>query len=165
MKKTIIVFGSTTGNCEDFANRIARQLGVTDVKNIADMAVADFEGYDNLILGTSTWGAGDMQDDWYSGLEMLKKLDLTGKTVALFGCGESGNFPDTFCGGMSEIYNAVAGKGARLIGQVDASSYNYSDSASVVDGKFVGLAIDVDEDDDTTSGRIADWTAAIAPQL
>ena len=164
MKSTIVIYGSSTGTCEDVAKKIAGKLGceAVDVQNITADTVRQ---HDNLILGTSTWGAGDMQDDWYSGLEMLKKLDLTGKTVALFGCGESGNFPDTFCGGMSEIYNAVAGKGARLIGQVDASSYNYSDSASVVDGKFVGLAIDVDEGDDTTSGRIADWTAAIAPQL
>ncbi len=54
MKNTLIVFGSTTGNCEDYAHRIAKQLGVADVKNIADMTAADFDNYDNLILGTST---------------------------------------------------------------------------------------------------------------
>ena len=36
----------------------------------------------NLILGTSTWGAGEMQDDWYDGIKTLKGADLSGKTVA-----------------------------------------------------------------------------------
>ena len=165
MKNTLIVFGSTTGNCEDYAHRIAKQLGVADIKNIADMTAADFDNYDNLILGTSTWGAGDVQDDWYSGIELLKKLDMSNRTVALFGCGESGSFPDTFCGGMSALYEAVAEQGAHLIGQVDASTYDYADSASVVDGKFVGLAIDIDEDDDKINDRIAQWTGQIASLL
>ncbi len=106
-----------------------------------------------------------MQDDWYSGIELLKKLDMSNRTVALFGCGESGSFPDTFCGGMSALYEAVAEQGAHLIGQVDASTYDYADSASVVDGKFVGLAIDIDEDDDKINDRIAQWTGQIASLL
>lgn len=28
MKKTLIVYGSTTGNCEEYAEKIAQQLGV-----------------------------------------------------------------------------------------------------------------------------------------
>ena len=35
----------------------------------------------NLILGTSTWGAGELQDDWYDGLKVLQGADLSGKTI------------------------------------------------------------------------------------
>lgn len=105
-----------------------------------------------------------MQEDWYSGVELLKKLDLSNRTVALFGCGESGGYPNTFCGGMSGIYEAVTQSGAKVIGQVEASNYDYDSSESVVDGKFVGLAIDVTEDD-MTNARIAQWASQITSQL
>ena len=165
MKNTLIVFGSTTGNCEDYAHRIAKQLGVADVKNIADMTAADFDNYDNLILGTSTWGAGDVQDDWYSGIELLKKLDMSNRTVALFGCGESGSFPDTFCGGMAELYNAAKEAGATMIGQVPADGYTYDDSEAVVDGKFLGLALDEVNEDDKSDERIDAWIDELRKNL
>ena len=59
MKKTIIVYGSTTGNCEEYAEKIAQKLGVSDVKNVADVDADTLSTYDNLLLGTSTWGAGE----------------------------------------------------------------------------------------------------------
>ena len=31
MKKTIVVYGSTTGTCQEFAEQIAQKLGVSDV--------------------------------------------------------------------------------------------------------------------------------------
>ena len=35
MKKTIVVYGSTTGTCQEFAEQIAQKLGVSDVMNVA----------------------------------------------------------------------------------------------------------------------------------
>ena len=53
--------------------------------------------YDVLVLSSSTWGAGELQDDWYDGVNVLKKCDLSHKYVALFGCGDSDSYSDTFC--------------------------------------------------------------------
>ena len=36
---------------------------------------------------------------------------------------------------------------------------------AVIDGKFVGLALDNDNEDDKTAGRIDAWIAAITPAL
>ena len=165
MKKTLIVYGSTTGNCQEYAEKIAQQLGVNEVKNVADVDADMLSAYDNLLLGTSTWGAGELQDDWYDGVETLKSTNLKGKTIALFGCGDASRYSDTFCGGMSVLYNAVKDSGAKIIGQVDADSYTYDDSESVVDGKFVGLAIDSSEDEDVIDNRIESWTASIKSEL
>lgn len=165
MKKTIVVYGSSTGSCQDVAEQIAKKLGVSDVKNVSEVDADTLSGYDNLLLGTSTWGAGELQDDWYDGVEALKSADLSGKTIALFGCGDAEGYSDTFCGGMSEIYKAVKDSGAKLIGQVPADSYTYDDSESVVDGKFVGLAIDVSESEEETEKRIDDWIDVIRPEL
>ena len=165
MKKTIVVYGSSTGSCQDVAEQIAKKLGVSDVKNVSEVDADTLSGYDNLLLGTSTWGAGELQDDLYDGVDALKSADLSGKTIALFGCGDAEGYSDTFCGGMSEIYKTVKDSGAKLIGQVPADSYTYDDSESVVDGKFVGLAIDVSESEEETEKRIDDWIDVIRPEL
>lgn len=30
--------------------------------------------YDVLVLGSSTWGAGELQDDWYDGVNVFKEM-------------------------------------------------------------------------------------------
>ena len=164
MKKTIVVYGSSTGTCEGIANEIASKLG-TEAISVSDLSADVVAENENLILGTSTWGAGEVQDDWYDGINVLKGSNLSGKTVALFGCGDSSSYSDTFCGGMAEIYNAVKDGGANIVGAVDASEYTFDDSEAVIDGKFVGLALDNDNEDDKTSGRIDAWITSITPAL
>lgn len=164
MKKTIVVHGSSTGTCQSIAETIASKLGVEAIdvtKFDADVIAAN----DNLLLGTSTWGAGELQDDWYDGLNVLKAADLAGKTVAVFGCGDSESYSDTFCGAMAEIYNAAKDAGATLVGEVSTDGYTYDDSEAVVDDKFVGLALDDVNEDDKTEGRIDAWLEAIKPAL
>ena len=57
MKKTVVVYGSSTGTCQSIAETIASKLGVEalDVTNFNADVVAE---KDNLLIGTSTWGAG-----------------------------------------------------------------------------------------------------------
>lgn len=162
MKKTIVVYGSSTGVCESIANTIAGKLGVEaiEVTNFSADTIAD---NDNLILGTSTWGAGELQDDWYDGVETLKSSDLSGKTIALFGCGDSESYSDTFCGGMKEIYDAC--EGANILEGVSTDGYTFDDSEAVVDGKFVGLTLDDVNEDDKTESRIDAWLEQIKPAL
>lgn len=164
MKKTIVVFGSSTGTCEGIANDIAGKLGVEAV-NVQELDADKVAENDNLLLGTSTWGVGEVQDDWYDGLKVIKGADLSGKTVALFGCGDSCSYSDSFCGGMAELYNAVKEAGAKVIGQVDAADYTYDDSEAVQDGKFVGLALDNDNEESKTAERIDAWIEAIKGEL
>lgn len=165
MKKTVIIFGTSTGTCEDLAGRIGEKLGVDNIINVTDLNDSVIADNDNLILGTSTWGAGELQDDWYDGIKVIKESNLSGKTIALFGCGDSESYPDTFVGGMAELYNAVKDSGANIIGQVSTEGYTFDESEAVVDGKFVGLALDEVNEDDKTDERINAWVAEIQPQL
>lgn len=164
MSKTIVVFGSSTGTCEGIADKIAAKLGV-ETLNVQDLTSDIVAANDNLILGTSTWGAGEMQDDWYDGVKVLQGADLNGKTIALFGCGDAESYGDTFVGGIGELYNAIKDSGAKFIGAVSTDGYNFSDSDAVVDGKFIGLPLDDVNEDDKTDGRINAWIAAISPNL
>lgn len=165
MKKTVIIYGTSTGVCEDLANRIGTKLGVDNIINVTNLDDNVIADNDNLILGTSTWGAGEVQDDWYDGLRIIKSANLNGKTVALFGCGDSESYPDTFVGGMAEIYHAVTDAGAQVIGAVATEGYTFDDSESVIDGKFVGLALDEVNEDSKTDERIDAWVTEILPGL
>ena len=80
MKKIGIIYGSTTGTCESLANQLATCLGVSDndVHSADKLTDALVSAYDVLILGTSTWGDGELQDDWYDGIKVLKQADLNG---------------------------------------------------------------------------------------
>lgn len=164
MKSTVVIYGSSTGTCQSIAQTIADKLGVEAI-DVASLTEEVVKSNDNLILGTSTWGAGELQDDWYDGVKVLKSAGLQGKTVAVFGCGDSESYSDTFCGGMRELYDAASEAGAKLIGEVDASDYTYDDTEAVVDGHFVGLALDDVNESDKTENRIDAWIAAIKPQL
>ncbi len=160
MSKTIVVYGSTTGTCESIAQTLGSKLGA-EVIDVASLSADQLQEADNILLGTSTWGAGELQDDWYDGVESVKGADLSGKQVAIFGCGDSASYSDTFCSAMKELYDAAQEAGATLVGAVSTDGYNFDDSDAVVDGKFVGLALDDVNEDDQTAGRIDAWVAQL----
>lgn len=167
MKETAIFYGSTTGNCENIANKIAEALGV-DAANVFDASelTADkLASYSNILLGSSTWGSGDLQDNWYDAVEVLRNADLSGKTVAVFGVGDSSSFSTTYCDAMRALYDAAKAAGAKVVGEVSTDGYTFDESTSVVDGKFVGLALDEDNESDKTDERIAAWVEEIKPEL
>ena len=164
MKSTIVIYGSSTGTCQSIAENIAGKLGV-EALDVQQLTVDVINNNDNLILGTSTWGAGEMQDDWYDGVKTLKAAGLSGKTVALFGCGDCESYCDTFCGGMKELYDAAVEAGATVVGSVPTEGYNFDDSEAAVDGNFVGLALDEVNEDDKTESRVNDWVEALKPSL
>ena len=164
MNATIVVYGSSTGTCEAIAEKIAQKLGC-EVINVQDLTADVVNANQNLILGTSTWGAGELQDDWYDGLKVLQGADLSGKTIALFGCGDCESYSDTFVGGIGELYNGIKASGAHFVGAVDTDGYTFDDSEAVVDGKFIGLPLDDVNEDDKTDVRIDAWIAEISPNL
>lgn len=164
MSKTIVIYGSSTGTCEAIAEKIASKLGA-ETLNVQDLTADVIAANQNLILGTSTWGAGELQDDWYDGVNTLKGADLSGKVIALFGCGDAESYSDTFVGGMGELYDAVKDSGAKIVGAVPTDGYTFDDSAAVVGGQFVGLPLDDVNEDDKTDGRIDAWVAQISPSL
>ena len=163
MKKTGVFYGSSSGTTEDVAQRIATLLGISsdDVYNVGDAPVSAVAPYDVLLLGTSTWGAGDLQDDWDSFLPKLKKVDLSGKVIALFGTGDSSSFGDTFCDGIGIIYKQLKDTGATFAGTVPVDGYTFDSSEAVVDGVFVGLPLDELNEDSLTDTRISQWIAQL----
>ena len=59
MNSTIVIYGSSTGTCEAIAEKIASLLGCKTL-NVQDLTADIVDNYQNLVLGTSTWGAGEL---------------------------------------------------------------------------------------------------------
>ena len=153
-----VFYGSTTGITEDIANRVGTLLKA-DVMEVAE--ISKVEEYDIAIFATSTWGMGDLQDNWQEGLEILKTKNLTGKKVAFIGVGDQESFGDSFVDGIGIIYEEIKDKGITLIGQTSTDGYSYSNSTGILDGDFLGLVIDENNQSNLTDGRIKLWIESV----
>ena len=162
MNKIGIFYGSSGGNTKDIAEKIASKLGVesTGIYDVASAKADDLKPYDILLFGSSTWGLGDLQDDWEDFLKILPAADLSGKKVALFGCGDSYSYSDTFCDAIGKIYQAIKDK-TNVIGFTETADYSFDSSEAVVDNQFVGLAIDEDNESNLSEQRIDNWIEKI----
>jgi flavodoxin I len=165
MSKAVVLYGSTTGNTKSAADTIAALLEIADVKSVDRMFADDIAAYDVIIAGTSTWGYGEIQDDWAPLVEKISKLDLKGKKVALFGTGDQNSYSDTFVDAIGILFDAFSTAGATVIGTWPVDGYEHASSRAVKDGAFVGLALDDDNQSGMTDKRIKEWTAAIKPEL
>lgn len=146
-----IFYGSSTGHTEEIANKIAEKLGVekSDLHDVSSASADEVERYDFLIFGSSTWGLGDLQDDWYDFLDQLKEKDLSGKKVALFGCGDSSSYPDTFCDAIAIIKEGLGDSNGTFVGEMELAGYNIDESRAVEGDKTLGLLCDEYEPDVT----------------
>lgn len=119
MAKAILIFGSTTGNTEMLANSVEKGLkeGELEVvkKNVTDASVEELKDYDLILLGSSTWGDGELQDDFIDFYEKMKDIDLKGRKAAVFGPGDSSY--DQFCKAVDLLAAELKECGAQIISQ------------------------------------------------
>merc|ERR1712173_136059 len=159
-----LLYASQTGNTETVAGYIAEAAGV-EAEDVGDYGAEDLADFDGLLVGCPTWNTG--ADEYRSGtawddlLDDIKGVDLSGKSVAVFGCGDSQGYGDNFCDGIEELHETFAAAGAKMVGYVDAGGYQHAESKSVKNGKFLGLPLDQDNEDDMTEDRVDAWIAQI----
>lgn len=163
MSKIGIFYGSTSGVTEEIAEKICAEIG-EDCCDLYSMEedfedVSDLLKYDYLLLGCSTWGAGEVQNDWREPLFdiEIEKPDFTGKTIALFGPGDCAGHSKHFVGALGILYDQFKALGAKLVGAVSTEDYSFETSTSIRDGQFVGLPLDEVNESDKTDQRIANW--------
>ena len=156
--KTAIFYGSTTGTTEMVAGKVGELLGA---EVLSATEIDRVEEYDFVIFATSTWGMGDLQDDWYEALDKLKTKNLSGKKVGLIGIGDQFGFGDTFVDGIGTIYEEIKDMGINLVGKTSTDGYSFSGSKAVVDDEFVGLVIDENNQSELTEERIKNWVESV----
>lgn len=162
-----IFYGSTTGNTEKSAKLIQKEFGFdsAEIFDVADVMASDIDKYSNVILGSSTSGMGDLQDDFESFLSEIVKANLEGKKVAIFGLGDQYAYSDSFVGAIGQIYENLKHSGCDLLGKTAIDGYEYDETKAEIDGQFVGLALDEDNQSDLTNKRIKDWVEELKNQF
>lgn len=161
-----VYFGSSSGNTEDAAESIAQALGGgVSATNITDTTADEILENDVIIFGVSTWGTGDLQDDFEDFMPTLEDMDFSGKKVALFGLGDQENYPDTFVDAMGTVGKACREAGATLVGSTGTDGFSFDSSEAVENGKFMGLALDEDNQSEQTQDRITAWVEQIKAEV
>ncbi len=114
--KSIVIYGSTTGNTEEVANYVVQGLKDAGsevlVKNVIDAQPDELTGYDLVVLGSSTWNDGELQDDFVPFYEQMNGINLAGKKGAAFGCGES--IYEHFCAAVDKLEDKLKEMGAEV---------------------------------------------------
>lgn len=165
--KTIgIFYGSSTGQTEKIAEKLQQLLGEenTDLINVDIATEEDLERYKYLILGTPTWGIGEMQDDWDDFAEILESANLKGKKVALFGLGNQDTYPNGFADGVGILYDRLKDK-TTIVGKWPNKGYHFNESDALRNGSFVGLILDQENQASQTPERLDKWVEMLKKEF
>jgi flavodoxin I len=172
MAKIGIFFGTDTGNTRRIAKDITSALGADAAKpvNIRNASVDDLLAHDLLILGTPTYGegalpglsTGNATESWEEFLPKLAGQDFSGKKIALYGLGNQKTYPNEFVDALFYLYDAFTQCNATIVGAWSIDGYNFKSSKAVVDGHFVGLVLDQENQKDLSDERLATWLKIVA---
>ncbi|OLP63189.1 Flavodoxin [Bacillus pumilus] len=117
MENVLLVYATMSGNTEAMADLIEKGLteagANVDRHEAMDIDADVLNDYSHIILGAYTWGDGDLPDDFMDLYEDMEELDLTGKSFAVFGSGDTSY--DHFCGAVDVIEEKVKELGGEMI--------------------------------------------------
>lgn len=167
MKKIGLFYGTSTVKTAEIAKKVQAAFGDAAISVVAieEAWRKDFEGYDNIILGTSTWFDGELPTYWDEILPDLDDLKLKGKKVAIFGLGNQIDYPENFVDGIGLLAETFEAGGATIVGLTSTEGYTFEKSKALRGDKFLGLAIDIDTQADKTDKRISDWVAQLKKEF
>jgi flavodoxin I len=174
MEKTGLFFGPEKGAVHRVAEKIRNAAGKNqiDLIPVAGASAADLEKYNKIIFGISTvgketWDQEFSNTDWSRFFPEISKIDYRNRTIAIFGLGDHITYPGHFVNAMGILAKEIlkACPGAKIVGKVDPSGYEFEESEAVINGQFIGLALDEDFEPELTDKRIAGWVKQISAEF
>jgi flavodoxin I len=168
MAKIGLFFGTQTGKTEDAADRIVSEFGgdLVALHEIGSCDPSDFEPYQYLIIGCPTWNIGELQSDWEGFYESdLESVKFAGKKVAYFGTGDQIGYSDNFQDAMGILEEKIASLGGMTVGYWPNQGYDFDESKALKGDRFVGLALDEDNQSDLSDDRIKTWVAQLRQEF
>ncbi|WP_071189301.1 flavodoxin FldA [Trichormus sp. NMC-1] len=166
-KKIGLFYGTQTGKTESAAEIIRDEFGddVVTLQDISQADAADFDDYQCLIIGCPTWNIGELQSDWEGFFPELGTINFSGKLVAYFGTGDQLGYGDNFQDAMGILEEKISELGGKTVGYWSKDGYDFNESKALKNGKFVGLALDDDNQSDLTDERIKAWVAQLKKEF
>ncbi len=167
MAKIGLFYGTDTGNTERISKRIKELIdaklgeGSVDVLEIYKKKAEDMDKYDTLILGMPTWYDGELQGDWESYIAEMQKIDFSKKKVAFFGLGDQYGYASYFIDALLVFAEIVEKNNGKLYGLWPVAGYEHDYSKAQRGDHFLGLALDVDNQDELTEERLQKWVPQV----
>lgn len=167
MKKIGLFYGTATAKTAAVAKKIKEAFGedIVDIIPVEQSDEKEFNAYEYIIAGSSTWFDGELPTYWDETLPELTGLDLTGKQVALFGLGDQKKYPDNFADGIGILAKAFTDRGATLVGRTSPEGYHFNRSGALQNGQFLGLILDIENQSDKTDERVRKWVGQLKTEF
>lgn len=167
MKKIALIYSFNTQKTKNVAQEIKDTFGSSDIVeiNAEEINGKTFSSYDNLILGVPTWFDGELPNYWDEFVPELETLNLKGKKIALFGNGDQVGYPENFVDGIGVMADIVELRGADIVGETSIDGYSFEKSKALRDNKFLGLAIDFENQADLNTKRIKKWVEQLKKEF
>jgi flavodoxin I len=159
MKKIGLFISKGTKKTNIVAQKIQEVFGTINVEfvPIEEAWQKEFESFDCLIVGTSTWFDGELPDYWDELIPAISTFQLKGRKVAIFGLGNQLDYPDNFVDGIGLLAETFKEADATLVGYTSTEGYNFNTSKAVSENQFAGLVLDLENQPDKTDERIRNW--------
>ncbi len=168
MKKIGLFYATEASkNTSVIAQKIQKKFTkeIIDVISIEKAERQNFEHYENLILGVSTWFDGELPTYWDELIPELETAQLKNKKVAIFGLGDQKRHPDNFADGIGILAEAFENAGASIVGFTSPDTYEFNKSRGLRKDMLVGLVIDIENQDKLTDQRINNWVEVLKKEF
>ncbi|MGC9341334.1 MAG: flavodoxin domain-containing protein [Bacteroidales bacterium] len=169
MSKTAIIFSPEGGSVNQVAIKLGDAIGndKVDIIPVREIEKEDINNHSQLIfigstVGADHWSNKTLVNEWPGLFSKIADISFEDKKVAIVGLGNSILYPSHFGDGMANLYEELSEKNASIYGFVDAADYTFEDSEALDDeGYFCGLALDEDNEEELTEGRIERWISML----
>lgn len=117
MAKVLVAYVSMSGSTEEIAELLKGSVDESQheitFEDLTMLEATDLENYEGLLIGSYTWGDGELPDEILDFYDAMDDIDLNGKKVAVFGSGDTA-YPQ-FCEAVSILENKLKERGAEVV--------------------------------------------------
>jgi flavodoxin I len=160
--------GSDTGNTEEIGKELLKKWNISEIEYIdaSKMTIEDFDRFQVIIIGLSTWYDGDLQSDFEAFYEDFKTIDFSGKAVAMFGLGDQTGYAEFFVDGLGILGEVILSNGGYIFGMWPNDGYRFDQSKGLYDDQtFYGLALDFENQEELNDQRLQTWLEMLEHEI
>jgi flavodoxin I len=167
MKKVAIIYSFNTNKTAKIAERIKEEFGDDPVEmvNAEELTGDKFSEFDNIILGVPTWFDGELPNYWDEFVPDLEEINLSGKKIAIFGLGDQVKYSENFVDAIGIMAEIIRDNKADLVGMTSTEGYTFEGSRGLEGGKFLGLAIDYENQGSKNKERVKAWVEQLKKEF